>query len=1213
MTTKPVPIRVLACALLAVGFIASLPRRGQSEEAPASRDQQIADLQKQIGDLQKKLADLKKDNGTTSVAPAGNGGLSPDQIKPLEWRSIGPANMGGRIIAVSVFEADPTTYWVATASGGLLKTSNNGITFEHQFDREATVSIGDVCVAPSDRNIVWVGTGENNPRNSVSYGDGVYKSTDGGKTWKNMGLKKTFQTGRIAIHPKNPNIVYVGTLGRLYGPNPDRGLFKTSDGGQSWEKILFVDDKTGIIDLQLNPNEPETLLVATYERQRDSYDTNDPSKKFGPGTALYKTTDGGQTFKKLTKGLPTCQLGRMGISYFRINPNTVFVILESEKIGMGTPPIYMGVQGENAPEGKGAKLTQIVPGGPGEKAGLKIGDVITAIEDKPVKTYTEITAAIRGRKPDDKIKLKIIRDDKPVEVELILGTRPRNQQGPGRIRPIETGVFAGFFGDYVEGEGLRLTRIIEDSAAAQANLQEGDIVISYAGKPVKSNADLAALNQDRKPRDKVKLKINRSGKEMEVEMTLAGRPAGGFGGERADPSRFYGAQLGGQSENVQEDQGAEGYQYGGVYKSTDGGESWTRINSINPRPMYFSQIRVDPSDDNYLYVLGVSMYRSSDGGKSFRADGGRGVHADQHALWIDPKDGRHIIVGCDGGFYVTYDRMATWDHLNHLAIGQFYHCAVDSRPRNYYVYGGLQDNGSWGGPSSTRSVTGPVNQDWISVGGGDGFVCRVDPNDHDQIYYESQNGGFGRRNLRTGETASIRPRAPQGTRYRFNWNSPFILANQNSKIYYCAGNFVFRSLDRGNDLRAISPEITRTDKGSATALAESPRNPNVLYVGTDDGNLWVTKDGGKEWTNITTKVGLAGARCVATIEPSRHADGRCYVAFDGHRQDDDNPLVYETEDFGQTWKPLRANLPWGSTRCLREDISNPNLLFVGTEFAVWVSVDRGTSWTRLNNNLPTVAVHDFAIHPTAGEMVAATHGRSLWILDITPLRQMTPEVLKAGAHLYQSNPAVRQRMEPRRGGTNRQFVGQNSAFGAQIYYHLDNKPEKINLKIVDYTGKTIRELRADSNPGLHKVGWDLAQAPAGRQGGGQPASGQGGRTGGRAARTGGQPTTGRPGGTPAQPPMAQPGETAPATQTPVETPQEQAPRGGPGGFGGFGGRGGFGGGQQVPPGMYRVVLTVDGKEFTQGLRVEGDAGAPATIFADDDDDEETDDGPSIIK
>ncbi|HLJ92201.1 MAG TPA: hypothetical protein VKU02_03315, partial [Gemmataceae bacterium] len=310
------PFRLVVCGVLTVGLLSVMVLPGQSEEKSSPRQQQIADLEKQIQEMNKKLAELRKETNGATVAPTVEAGLSPEWVKPLTWRSIGPAAMGGRIIALSIFEADPSTYWVATASGGLLKTVNNGITFEHQFDRENTVSIGDVCVAPSDRNIVWVGTGENNPRNSVSYGDGVYKSTDGGKTWKNMGLKKTFQTGRIKVHPKNPNIVYVGALGRLYGPNEERGLFKTTDDGATWQKILYVDDKTGIIDLAMHPTDPETLLVATYERQRDSYDTNDPSKKVGPGSGLYKTTDGGKTFTKVVKGLPTCNLGRMGIDYY---------------------------------------------------------------------------------------------------------------------------------------------------------------------------------------------------------------------------------------------------------------------------------------------------------------------------------------------------------------------------------------------------------------------------------------------------------------------------------------------------------------------------------------------------------------------------------------------------------------------------------------------------------------------------------------------------------------------------------------------------------------------------------------------------------------------------------------------------------------------------------------------------------------------------------
>jgi photosystem II stability/assembly factor-like uncharacterized protein len=952
--------------------------------------------------------------------------------------------MGGRIVALSVYEADPTTYWVATASGGLLKTANNGVIFEHQFDREATVSIGDVCVAPSNKEIVWVGTGENNPRNSVSYGDGVYKSTDSGKTWKNMGLKKTFQIGRILVHPKNPDIVYVGALGRLYGPNEERGLFKTTDGGKTWKKILYVDDKTGIIDMRMNPADPETLLVAAYERQRDGFDFNDPAKKFGAGSGLYRTTDGGKSFQKITKGLPTCKLGRIGIDWYRKDTHTVYLILESEKIGSGPPRVAaaanLGLEGEDGT--KGARVTQISRNGSAGQAGLQIDDVITGIDDKTIGSYAALVEEVGKHKRGDKIKLRYRRGQENKEVEVTF-LAPPNAPGGGALPFID--------------------------------------------------------------------------------------------------------RLGSQPPNVQDRQGTDGFQYGGIYKSTDSGESWTRINSLNPRPMYFSQVRVDPSDDKYLYVLGVTLYRSSDNGKTFRPDGGRGVHADQHALWIDPRDGRHILVGCDGGYYATYDRMAAWDHLNNMAIGQFYHVDVDTR-RDYHVYGGLQDNGSWGGPSMTHSPTGPINEDWINVSGADGFTCRVDPSDPNLVYSTGQNGALRRRNLRTGAAELIRP--PSGRRYRFNWNTPFILSHRNPRIYYCAGNVVLRSLDRGNDLRVISPEITATNRGSATALAESPRNPDVLYVGTDDGYLWVTRDGGKEWTNITKNVGLPGLRWVASVEASRFDEGRAFAVFDAHRSDDDNPYVYMTEDFGKTWKSLRGNLPeWGSTRVLREDIENPNLLYLGTEFGAWCSLDRGKTWNRLNANLPTVAVHEFAIHPTAGEVVAATHGRSLWVLDVMALRQLTPEALRADARLYRPVTAMRWHLEPARGRTNRRFVGENPPAGAALYYSLGKKASKVGLKVLDVDGKLVRELSGETQPGLHKLIWNLSSAPERRAQG--PARG------------------GQPGG------------------------QQRGGRG----------RGFQQAGRSVPPGTYLIVLSVDGAEYKQSLRVEGDAGAANPLLAEDEDED----------
>jgi photosystem II stability/assembly factor-like uncharacterized protein len=1156
--------------------------------------------------------------------------LNPDWVKALQWRPIGPASMGGRITAISVCETDPITYWVATASGGLLKTVNNGITFEHQFDHEATVSIGDVCVAPSDKNVVWVGTGENNPRNSVSYGDGVYKSTDGGKTWKNMGLRHSFQIGKIIVHPKNPDVVYVGALGRLYGPGEERGLFKTTDGGQSWRRALFVDDRTGIIDMRMNPADPETLIVATWERQRDEFDAfferADGGDQYGPikthaaGTALYKTTDGGASFKKLTQGLPTAKMGRIGLDWYAKDPHEVFAIIDTEKSGTGSV-VYAGLQAEDAPGG--AKLTQVTADQPAAKAGLKAGDVVTAVEGKPVKGYADLQNEVLDRKVGDVVKLTAKRGDEQKEYSVTLGTRPAGGGQGGQL------LTAGFRGEDVE-DGIRVTQVMNEEAQ-KAGLKDGDLITAIEGKPATGFFEtFRELSQSRQVGDKIKVTVSRGAQKKDIELALApggfgGRGGAGGGGGRGGAGRGgaaarpYGSGLGGQRENIQDQQGREGIQTGGLFKSTDFGETWTRINSINPRPMYFSQIRVDPSDDKYLYILGVSMARSTDGGKTFQQGGSRGVHADEHALWIDPKDGRHMLIGCDGGYYVTYDRGANWDHLNTMALGQFYHVDVDPR-RNYRVYGGLQDNGSWGGPSMSRTGTGPINEDWFSVGGGDGFVCRVDRNDPDVIYSESQGGAMQRINLRTGETARIRPadsagpgrggagagqgQKPQGEQgeekpakpqqgqrqqHRFNWNTPFILSSHNSRIFYCAGEYVFRSLDRGNDLQIISPEITATKKGSGTALAESPRNANVLWAGTDDGALWVTRDGGKEWKNVAKNVGLPKPFWVASIEPSRYVEGRCYVAFDAHRSDDDNPWIYVTEDFGQTWKPLRANLPVGSSRVLREDIQNPELLYLGTEFAVWASLDRGKSWTKINNNLPTVAVHELCQHPTSGEIAAATHGRSIWICDVSALRQMTPEVLAAGAYLYKPTSAVRWTREPRHAGTNRRFVGKNPDSGAAIYYSLAKKPEKIGLKVVDIDGKTVRELTVSGEPGLHRIVWDLSRgtgAGGGRGGRGGPAGGGGGRGGAGGGAGGAQPTT---------PPAGE------------GTEQSEQPAG-------RGAGGGFFAARQVSPGAYRLVLTVDGKELSQVVRVEPDPDTPAGLLAeegrqinDDMDDDDDDD------
>ncbi|MBO0700095.1 MAG: PDZ domain-containing protein, partial [Zavarzinella sp.] len=866
--------------------------------------------------------------------------------------------------------------------------------------------------------------------------------------------------------------------GRLYGPNEDRGLYKTTDGGKSWEKVLYLDDKTGVIDMRMDPTQPDTLYVAMWERKRDEfdswpggglpdgYDAYDPVAKWGKSAGIYKTTDGGKSFKKLTNGLPSCNTGRIGLDLYRKDPNVVFAIVDCEKIGMGTPPkkaaaastADLGVRGEDAGEDAGAKVLFAIPDGPADKAGVERDDVIVKVADKNVKSLADVTEFLRTAKAGDKVKVELKRGDRNETVEVTLAER-------------------------VQGKG------------------------GFGG-------------------------------------------GGGFGGPGGGTStRPYAANYGGQAPNVQDQQGPNAHEYGGVYKSTDGGETWKRINSVNPRPMYFSLLRVDPTDDRYLYVGGVSMYRSTDGGKTFQSNV-RGIHADHHALWINPKDGRHMIIGTDGGFYVTYDRTANWDHMNQMAMGQFYHVAVDTK-KPYWVYGGLQDNGCWGLPSMSLRGQGPINEDVISINGGDGYVCRVDPTDPDQVYAESQNGGMVRYNLRTNERASIRPggfggggggggggrppakggaeegpapkeaeakkdeakedqpapkkqeagEAPpaRGSRYRFNWNTPYILSAHNSHIVYAGGNYVFKSVKKGDDFKIISPDITRTKHGSATAIAESPRNPDILWAGTDDGNLWITRNGGLKWDNIAEKVGLKKPLWVATIEASRFHEGRAYVAFDAHRSDDDAPYVYMTDDFGRTWKSITGNLPTGSTRCLREDVINPNLLYCGTEFALFVSLDRGGSWTKINSNLPTVAVHEVAVHPTAGEIVAATHGRSLWILDITPVRQMASESVKDKPTLYKPNTFIRWQELPSRGRTGRRFVGENPPRQAQIFYSLPKKATKVTLQIQDIEGKTMAELNGPTGEGLNKLAWNTAMRPPG----GGPAVVGGGRGGGQGGGGGG--------------------------------------------------------------------------------------------------------------
>jgi len=1152
--------------------------------------------------------DEKKPKALPARGPAiVEGALPLEWAKSLAWRSIGPANMGGRITDIAVNPNDASEYWIATAMAGVIYTNNRGIDYEHLFTDQRVSSIGAIAVAPSDPQQVWVGTGEGNPRNSVGWGDGVYRSLDGGKTWGHAGLGESFQISTIVVHPTNPDVAYVGALGRLWGPSDQRGLYKTTDGGRTWERVWFLNENTGVIDVKVDPRDPETVLIASYDRWRDGFDTNDPFRKWSEHSGIHKSTDGGKTWRRVGEGLPSVKLGRIGLAHSQQTPGLVLAVVESERITQTRmDAAWLGVTLQNAE--LGVKLGKLTEEGPALSSGLMENDLVLRIGDEPVIARNDFDRLLFQSKAGDEVIFEVVRNGKLERVTVKFGEAPQ----PDAER----------FDD-------------------------------------------------------------------------AGRP----------PDGPFSSSLGGQRENVQDNQGPEGFQHGGIYRSTDGGETWARINSLNPRPMYYSEIRIDPSDDNYVYVLGTSLYRSSDGGVTFKGDGvNDGMHVDHHALWIDPSDGRHMIIGNDGGIYVTWDRMDSWEHHNALALGQFYNIATDAT-RDYRVYGGLQDNGSWGGPSRARDGAS-INADWFRVGGGDGFVCRVDPNDPDLVYSESQNGGLGRRNLRTGEGASLRPRAPRDVKHRFNWNTPFLLSHHNSRIYYSAGNYVFRSIDRGEGQVAISPEITATERGSAVALHESPRDPNILYVGTDDGALWVTRDGGKEWLDlfaldgkpafekeaepaaptgpratvvartvastedelsgkwkakaagegienaeqgrfslelalwangavtgtIESEIGsgaiengrfdaatkrlsftfkgesvtmdvsgelgaeglkgeivamggafrfawtatregeaqaaaetsksavaatgsqatstevtppargegrgrrqgrqgagdqgrgdqggsgegsegaparrrkegstidqlLPGRRYVSDIKASQHNARRVYVTFDGHRSDDLVPYVFMSEDTGDTWKSLRGNLPdeAGSVRTILEDKDAEDVLYLGAEFGAYVSVDRGVSWTRMNGDvLPTVPVHDLAQHPLTGDIIAGTHGRSIWILDAPITSQIKADVLAADAHLFRPADAVVWRRGLSRAvDRTRTFRGENPPSGAVLHYSLGKRATNVSLEVRNAAGDQVQVLEAKKDKGLHRIEWNLTFRP--------PASAEGGGGGGGFNRRG---------------------------------------------------------------------------------------------------------------
>lgn len=800
--------------------------------------------------------------------------INDSTFRGLTFRNIGPANMSGRMTDVEGVAGDPALVYVGSASGGVWRTTNAGNTWTPIFDKQPVQSIGDMAVDPTNPDVIYVGTGESNVRNSVSFGDGVYKSTDGGKTWKHLGLADTRHISRIVINPLDPRKVYVAAIGHAFGPNAERGVFMTEDAGETWKKVLYVDDVHGAADLDIDPKNPNLLYAGMWYFDRKQWTHRSGSENGG----VYRSTDGGRTWTKATKGLPKL-MGRIGIKVAPSSPNVVYIVAETR----------------------------------------------------------------------------------------------------------------------------------------------------------------------------------------------------------------------------------EGY----VFKSMDHGESWVKTSDnahTLGRGFYYADLRVDPQNENRVYTLGMTFTLSVDGGYTFKPMAGN-FHGDHQTMWIDPKNPRRMFMGDDGGMWVSYDQGGAWKWFPNLPVGQFYQLSYDMREPFYHVAGGLQDNGSWTGPTRVRA-SAILSDDWRFIQYGDGYYAVSHPDDPDWFLSDYQAGGIQATNLRTYEQREASPQVKRMDGYpadsnkvRFNWNAPIVKSPHNGKVVYFAGNIVFRSEDWGRTWTAISPDLSKNDKsrqgdaggpvlkentvaeyyGTIYALAESPAQAGVIWAGTDDGNVQVTRDGGRTWTNVTANVtGVGPDAVVADVEPSRTAAGTAYVAFERHMMDDFKPYVFRTTDFGRTWTNITGNLPANAwVQSLREDPKVPSLLYVGTELGLHASWTGGTDWTKLHlGNLPAVAVREIHVHPRENDLILATHGRAIWVLDdATPIQQMTAAIAAKPAHLFPNRVATRFNTGDQKWTWgNQYFRGANTPYGAQFTYWLKDKPAADSLVKVEIlqNGSVIRTLkRAPAAAGFNRATWDL--------------------------------------------------------------------------------------------------------------------------------------------
>jgi photosystem II stability/assembly factor-like uncharacterized protein len=854
---------------------------------------------------------------------------SPGTFTDFRLRAVGPALMSGRVSAIAVHPDDKQTWYIGVASGGVWKTTNAGITWTPVFQNEGTYSIGAVVIDAKTPGTIWVGTGEANNQRSVGYGDGVYRSDDAGKTWRNLGLKTSEQIGRIVIDPRDSKVVFVAAYGPLWSAGGERGLYKTTDGGTTWTKVLEISENTGISDVVIDPRNPDVMLAAAHQRRRHTWTLIHG----GPESGLHKSVDGGKTWRKVRGGLPAGDLGR------------------------------------------------IVPAFSPAQKGL---------------VYAKVESA-----------------DAPVA----------------------------------------------------------------------------------------------------------------------------------------------------LYASLDSGDSWERRGNVQAQPMYYKNIHPDPKNPERVYVPTVQTQVSDDGGRTFRTVGERSKHVDNHYVWIDPDNTDHLLEGCDGGLYETWDRGRLWRHFTNLSVTQFYNVDVDNASPIYNIYGGTQDNSTLGGPSRSRGPQGATNNDWFIVTGGDGFVARVDPSDPNIVYAESQYGGIVRLDRRTSERVNIKPVEGKGEpALRFNWESPFIISPHSPSRLYFGASRLFRSDDRGNNWRAISPDLTRqTDRnllpvmgkvwspeaiaqhqstatwGNISAVSESRKKEGLLFVGTDDGLVQFSYDGGVNWRKSEKAPGLPDYGSygvyVQRVYASKLDEDSVYALFDNSKNGDFKPYIYKSTSKGASWNAITGDLPAnGPVLAFAEDHVNPDLLFCGTEFGLFFTVDGGKKWIRLRSNLPTIAVRDLAIQERENDLVLATFGRGYYVLDdYSSLRQVTAGVFQKDGHIFPAKPAVIEVPESgkARGAQGEQlWMGENRPEGAVITYWLKEAPKTLKqrrqdaaraseekketpkypsqteltaeadedapqtmLTISDASGRVVRRLTVPGTRGIHRFVWNLRGVPPTVTGGGRGGGG----------------------------------------------------------------------------------------------------------------------------